>query len=118
MLARADFGLVTGNATGVDLRVARAFCAELQRHRRNPTEWYCQLALPILKRGGFLLFPGYRAAADSTIRLKEFDDWIEEAITRTDAAIMIGGWRGALHIARRFIILPRVRNGRMLSNRH
>ena len=57
-LARSGFGLVSGNATGVDKAVAHAFCSELTRLNRNPSEWYCQLRLPFLKRGSKWPLPG------------------------------------------------------------
>ena len=60
-LARSGFGLVSGNAPGVDEAVAHAFCGELVRLSRNPLEWFCQLRLPFLVRGGIWPYPGYRA---------------------------------------------------------
>lgn len=102
-LAASGFGLVSGNATGVDRAVAQAFCSQIARMNRNPSEWYCQLRLPFLIRGSRWPLPGYRAPRDATVRLTSTFEWEEEAISRSDAALMIGGGRGALHIARRFI---------------
>src|SRR5262245_24272815 len=102
-LARAGFGLLSGNATGVDKTVAQAFCAAIARQNCNLSERYCQLKLPFLVRGSMWPLPGYRAPVDATVRLKNTFEWEEEAIARSDAALMIGGGRGALYIAHRFI---------------
>jgi hypothetical protein len=102
-LARSGFGLVAGNATGVDKAVAQAFCSELAHQNKLASEWYCQLRLPFLVRGSRWPLPGHRAPADAMVRLKTTFEWEEEAIARSDAAIMIGGRGGALRIARRFI---------------
>jgi hypothetical protein len=102
-LAQSEFGLVTGNEAGVDPTVSRAFCSELARSGRKQTEWYCQITLPYLKRRSQFPRRRFRAEPESTIKARDFDEWIEEAITRSDAAIMIGGHSGALQIARRFI---------------
>jgi hypothetical protein len=104
-LARFGFGLVAGNATGVDRWVARAFCSELER-RNQPLDkdHYTQLYLPYWKgRGSWWPGPGFPAGPDLKIRLSSTFDWIETAIAKSAAAIMIGGGKGALEIARRFI---------------
>lgn len=102
-LAKGGFGLVTGNTQGVDSVAAAAFCGEVRRSHGPDARRYQQLWLPYRKRGYWVPGWAYPAPRDSVIRLKNFDDWIEEAITRADAAVMIGGRRGALQIARRFI---------------
>lgn len=38
-LARSGFGLVSGNAAGVDKTVAQAFCLEIARLNRNLSDW-------------------------------------------------------------------------------
>src|SRR5215510_11765253 len=102
-LASSGFRLVSGNSTGVDKTVSHAFCSELARQHRNPSEWYYQLRVPFPSRGGYWPLPGYRAPVDATVRLKSSLEWEEEAISKIGAAIMIGGRRGALYLARRFI---------------
>jgi len=46
---------------------------------------------------------GYRGPIDATVQLKSTLEWEEEALSRASAAILIGGRRGALNIARRFM---------------
>lgn len=102
-LAKGGFGLVTGNTPGVDSVAAAAFCAEVERAGGDPDDGYRQLWLPHWKRGYWLPGSAYPAAPASLIRLHDFDDWIEEAITQAAAAVMIGGRGGAGYIARRFM---------------
>lgn len=101
-LARSGFGLVSGDYIGVDESVARAFCKELVRLNRNPVDWYCQLRFPLLNQIRWPL-PGYRTPDNATVMVRSTREWEDAAIERSDAAIMIGGRRGALRIARRFI---------------
>lgn len=102
-LARAGFGLVTGNTPGVDKIAARAFWAECLRRGEAPEANYRQLWLPHFKRGYFLPGEGFAAPTECVERLADSDDWIESAIGCADAAVMIGGHIGSLAIARRFI---------------
>lgn len=102
-LAMSGFGLVSGNATGVDKAVAHAFCSVLARQNLKLSDWYCQLSLPFMRRGGLWPLPGYRAPDGASVSVKNPLEWEEEAIAQSDAALMIGGRRGALRIAHRFI---------------
>jgi hypothetical protein len=104
-LAEAGFGLVTGNSTGVDRWAAEAFCGELASRQRELAGSFTQVTLGgmrFFRRGGLPL-PGYRAPAACQVRAGSVEDWKREALSRSDAAVMIGGGRGALDIARRFI---------------
>lgn len=102
-LARSGFGLITGNTPGVDKVAARAFWAECVRRKQAPQSGYQQLWLPHFKRGYFLPGEGFMAPPECTVSLEDYDEWIEQAIGRAGAAVMIGGRRGSLSIARRFI---------------
>ncbi|MHB1373082.1 MAG: toll/interleukin-1 receptor domain-containing protein [Thauera sp.] len=102
-LARNGFGLITGNTPGVDKVAARAFWAECLRRGVSPEAGYLQLWLPHFQRGYFLPGEGFAAPVECTVRLADYDDWIEQAIGRAGAAVMIGGRGGSLAIARRFI---------------
>ncbi|WP_341648432.1 toll/interleukin-1 receptor domain-containing protein [Thauera humireducens] len=102
-LARSGFGLLTGNTPGVDKVAARAFWAECLRQGLAPEAGYQQLWLPHFQRGYFLPGEGFAAPVECTVRLSDYDEWIEQAIGRAGAAVMIGGRSGSLAIARRFI---------------
>jgi hypothetical protein len=102
-LARSGLGLVTGNAPGVDLWVSRAFCATLRSSGLDERGRFCQISSGYLTRGSLFPVPGFRSAPESRIEVDSLDAWTEEALARSDAAIMVGGHRGALMIARRFI---------------
>lgn len=102
-LARSRFGLITGSTPGVDKLAARAFWAECLRNGQAPEAGYVQLWLPHFKRGYVLPGAGFVAPVECTVRLAYRDDWIEQAIGRAGAAVVIGGRGGSLAIARRFI---------------
>lgn len=102
-LAQSGFGLVTGTATGVDLWVAREFCATLKNMGRDEGECLKQISAGFLNRGSFFPLPGFRPGHGSRIEVKSKEEWIGEALGRSDAGIMIGGHKGALEISRRFI---------------
>ncbi len=102
-LARAGLGLVTGNPPGVDSIVSESFISECRCLGRSGQDAYRQLWLPHLRRGYFLPGSGYPAPETSLVRLRDFADWMAASIELADAAVMIGGRRGALTIARRFI---------------
>jgi len=104
-LADAGLGLVTGNSTGVDKWVADAFCGERTTHNEPIIGAFLQITLGgmrFFRRGGAPL-PGYAAPAECKIRTRTVEDWKREALARSHAAVMVGGGRGALDIARRFI---------------
>jgi len=102
-LARSGFGLITGNPPGVDRIAAQAFWAECLRRGHAPEASYRQLWLPHFQRGYCLPGEGFVAPAECMVRLSGYDEWIEQAIGRSGAAVMIGGRIGSLGIARRFI---------------
>ena len=104
-LADGGFGLVTGNSTGVDRWVAEAFCAERTSNGAPLAGAFVQVALEglrIFHRGGMPL-PGFAAPAECRVRVRDVEGWKREALARSHAAIMVGGGRGALDIARRAI---------------
>jgi hypothetical protein len=102
-LAHSGFGLVTGDATGVDFWVARAFCAALKQLRLEESDYLSQISAGFMRRGSLFPLPGYRPGPRSRIKVKSHEGWIEDALSRSDAVVMVGGHRGALRIARRFI---------------
>lgn len=105
MLADAGFGLVCGNSSGVDRWVADGFCRTLAERHQSPQGAFTQVALGasrFFRRGG-IPFAGYRAPAGCRVPVRDVEDWKREAVARCDAAVMIGGGRGALDIARRVI---------------
>lgn len=102
-LARSGFGLLTGNTPGVDSVAVRAYWAECRRRGVAPEAAYRQLWLPHFRRGYFLPGAGFAAPPECVVRLSGYDEWIEEAIDRAGAVVMIGGRGGSLAIARRFI---------------
>ena len=111
-LAERGFGLVTGNATGVDMAAADAFCTQVARQGCDLGGRYTQLALPYWRRGSFWPIPGYDAR-ESRVALRGTQQWLEEAAARCAAVIMLGGHAGrkrnalagggALRIVNRFI---------------
>ncbi len=104
-LAEAGFGLVAGNSTGVDACVAEAFCREREVRGETPVGAFVQVSLGgmrFLRRGG-APWPGYAAPAECRVPVSTVEAWKCEALARSHAAVMVGGGRGALEIARRFI---------------
>ncbi|HUG53107.1 MAG TPA: hypothetical protein VMR21_05880, partial [Vicinamibacteria bacterium] len=104
-LAEAGLGLVTGNSRGVDRWAADAFCAERLVRGEPVAGAFVQIALEgmsFLRRGGLPL-PGYAAPSECKVRALNVEVWKREALARSHAAVMVGGGRGALDIARRFI---------------
>ena len=97
------FSLVTGNAPGVDKTVSSSYCFELARVGGIAGLGYTQLRLPWFSRGSLLPIRSYRASSEMTVRLKNRQDWLEEARARADAVVMLGGRKGALSIVNRFI---------------
>ena len=102
-LARSRFGLVTGNATGVDVWVSKSYCSAARRFGLDVPACFCQIAASYLKRGSYLPLPGFRAASNCRVTVRDFDAWMEEALAKSDAAVLIGGSKGALRIARTFM---------------
>jgi hypothetical protein len=104
-LVDAGFGLVSGNSTGVDYAVSDSFCAALRQRGEAPEGAFWQVSLGVMRlfRRGGLPLPGYRAAAQCRVNVSDVEAWKREAIARGDAAVMVGGGRGALDIARRVI---------------
>ena len=92
-LAERGFGLVTGNATGVDMAAADAFCTQVARQGCDLGGRYTQLALPYWRRGSFWPIPGYDAR-ESRVALRGTQQWLEEAAARCAAVIMLGGHAG------------------------
>jgi len=106
-LADAGFGLIAGNSTGVDYWVADSFCATLKQREEAPQGAFWQISLGwnrLFERGGLPL-PGYAADKECIVAVDDVEAWKRAAIARCDAAVMVGGGRGALDIARRIIDL-------------
>ena len=102
-LAEYGFDLVTGNAPGVDKAVAAAFCFEVKKAKQKVTSRYAQLSLPWWRRGTrWPFWPGYPGGL-SRVKFRRFHEWLEEARSCADAAVIIGGHGGTLTIANRFI---------------
>lgn len=104
-LAEAGFGLVTGNSTGVDHRASDAYCATRAVRGELLPGSFAQIALGgsgYFRRGGLPL-PGFAAPLECKVPVRSVEAWKREALARSDAAVMVGGGRGALDIARRFI---------------
>ena len=104
-LAEAGLGLVAGNSTGVDKWVASAYCGERETRGEPIAGAFTQVSLGIWRifhRGGAPL-PGYAAPSGCKVVCHSVDAWKREALARSHAAVMVGGGRGALEIARRFI---------------
>ena len=104
-LAEAGLGLVSGNSTGVDRWVSDAFCGERELRGLPLPGAFVQVSLGgmrLLRRGG-APWPGYRAPPGCIVRVTGVESWKREALARSHAAVMVGGGRGALEIAHRFI---------------
>lgn len=104
-LVESGLGLVCGNSTGVDAAVSAAFCAALKQRSVSPVGSFQQVSLGawrFLRRGGWPL-PGYAADPGCRVPVANVEDWKRESIARCDAAVMVGGGRGSLDIARRII---------------
>lgn len=101
-LARSGFGLAAGNAPGVDLWASRAFHAALAGQGTEDSG-FLQIAAGFVKRGSLFPFRGFSTGPTSRIEVGSFQEWLEQAVAHTHAAVMIGGQVGALTIARRFI---------------
>ncbi|HEX6361893.1 MAG TPA: toll/interleukin-1 receptor domain-containing protein [Albitalea sp.] len=99
MLVDAGLDLVTGRSPGVDRWVAEQYCGELATRELPVAGRFTQIASPGLAPP----FRRYAAPAACRVRTPDFEAWKREALARSDAAVMIGGGRGALDIARRFI---------------
>lgn len=104
-LAEAGFGLVTGNSTGVDYWASDAFCAARAERGESVPSAFIQVTLGgmrFLRRGGLPL-PGYAAPRACKVPAHSVEAWKREGLVRSDAVVMVGGGRGSLDIARRFI---------------
>ena len=110
-VAERGFGLVTGNATGVDSAAAKAYCDHVARAGGDTVDSYTQLALPYARRGSPWPLPGFDAGP-STEALRSTNEWLDEATARCAAVVMVGGHAhrrggrvtsGALAIVNRFI---------------
>jgi len=104
-LADSGLGLVAGNSTGVDKWVAAAFCGERTARNEPIFGAFLQITLGKMRfplRGGLPL-PGFVASPDCQIRVHTLEDWKRQALAHSHAAVLVGGGRGALDLARRFI---------------
>jgi hypothetical protein len=111
-VAERGFGLVTGNATGVDRAAAEAYCDHVVRAGGDTVDRYTQLALPYARRGSPWPLPGFDAGR-STVELRSTNEWLAEATARCAAVVMVGGHArrqrgqrvasGALAIVNQFI---------------
>ena len=110
-VAERGFGLVSGNATGVDRAAAAAFCDHVTRSGGDTSASYVQLVLPFVRRGSLWPLPGFDAGP-SRIAVRSTSQWLDEATARCEAVVMVGGHApkrsgratsGALAIVNRFI---------------
>ena len=101
-LAENGFGLVTGNATGVDDWVASAYLSAWSSPNPSGPAPFEQLALGYFERGSLWPLHSFRCPPEFRTRVAGFSAWIERAL-QNDAAVMVGGEKGALSIARRFM---------------
>jgi len=101
-LAENALGLVTGNATGVDDWVASAYLSTWADLRSSCPAPFEQLALGYFERGSLWPLRSFPSPPECCTRVASFDAWIGRAL-QSDAAVMVGGERGALSIARRFM---------------
>lgn len=101
MLADAGLGLVTGSYQGVDRHVADAFAAECEARGLS-----CRERLLLVagghRFGALTSVLGYRGVA-RRLDVASFEAWKQQAVQHSHAAVMVGGGRGALDIARRLI---------------
>jgi hypothetical protein len=105
MLAECGFGLVCGNSSGVDRWVTDSYGATLVARGGTLDGAFVQVALGatrVFRRGG-IPFAGYAAPKACRVAVADVESWKREAIARCDAAVMVGGGRGALDIAMRVI---------------
>lgn len=105
LLAEGGLGLVGGNSSGVDRWVAESYCAGLAERGMSPEAAYRQVALRGWQAGrrGGLPWAHFKAPRACQTVVRSVEAWKHEAIARCDAAVMLGGGRGALDIARRVI---------------
>ena len=103
-MAGHGFPLVTGNWTGVDKAVAKAYCSELLRQQGSLGGRFLQLRLPRWRHNSFWPTPSFSPPKGAEIcRVRSEDDWIEAARSRAAAAVILGGKTGMLKVANRFI---------------
>lgn len=101
-LAESGFGLVSGNSTGVDFWVSDAYCTSRGDALCGAFVQVTLGGIRFFRRGGLPL-PGFKAPPDCQVPVGSVEAWKCEAVARSDAAVMVGGGRGALDIAHRFI---------------
>ena len=104
-LALHGFGLVGGNFSGVDSWVANAFCASLAKRGLSASGRYLQVGVPRWRTpGGWWPGPGFTPREGAQIiDVPEYWTWTDEVIAHSDGAILIGGRRTSLDIARSFL---------------
>ncbi len=102
-LARAGLGLVVGDWPGVDASAAEGFNSELSRQPAIDNNRFIQIRYRSWSNGWKWMKGQYRASPTQTMTARTGRQAIEEAISRCDAAIMIGGGSGTLRVARQFI---------------
>ena len=103
-LAEHGFGLVSGNALGVDKAVSEAFCRQASVGSPNRAPRFVQVCLPWYNRGG--LWPGRSFVPPRGAEIKRLageDEWLEAVHSAADAAVILSGRAGTFKAAQRFI---------------
>ncbi len=105
MLAEGRFGLVCGDSPGIDRWVAESYSTTLARLGQPLDGHFTQLAMGAARfwRRGGPPWGHHRAPAGCRVHVTSVEAWKGEAVARCDAAVMVGGGRGALDIAQRCI---------------
>lgn len=105
MLAEYGFGLVCGDSSGIDRWVADSYSTALARAQQPLSGHFTQLAMGAARfwRRGGMPWGNHPAPAGCRVRITSVEAWKCEAVARCDAAVMLGGGRGALDIAQRCI---------------
>jgi hypothetical protein len=102
-LAEYGFGLVTGNAPGVDKVVSKAFCDAAAPSPGSPLPRFTQICLPWHQRGGLWPVRAFAAPAKCRIEVADEDAWLNCAHKLAGAAVILSGGGGTKRIANRFI---------------
>jgi TIR domain-containing protein len=100
-LAELGFALTTGAEPGVDKAVAEGYCTQARRQGADLRLHFTQLKEPFRFRSWLNVSSGFNGG-DCVLRVSR-GAWVQTAVDTCDAAVMIGGRIGALHIAERFL---------------
>jgi hypothetical protein len=102
-LAEANFGLITGNAAGVEAWTAEAFCSNLKRIERDESKCFTQITKRLPNLRAWMPGSTFRSSPQTRMPVRSDREGFEAALAKSDAAILVGGHRGTLAMARRFM---------------